>query len=126
MLGQFGEEGDERVRSELRAVKSGLRQAAESVGNLRGRDAPRFVERFAGDKLRQRGSGRKRRDASLRFETYSGNFPIGDTHSKPKSIAANGIRDVDGSGRVWQIAGVARIFEMVKNSRGIHEEKVYS
>jgi hypothetical protein len=58
----------------------------------------------------------------LRFETQSGNFPAVDAYGKSKSIAANGIRDVDGSGCVRQIARVAWIFEMVKNGRGIHRE----
>src|SRR5487761_851133 len=100
-------------------MERGLRQAAERGGDLRGSDAPCIVERFAGDELGERRRRRERRDATLRLEAHGGYFAVLDADGEPKHVAADGIRDVDGDGRVRKIAGVARIFEMVENGGGI-------
>lgn len=124
-LRQFGEEGGESVGGELRAVKSGLWQAAEGVGDLRSGDKACFVDGFAGEKLSERGGAGERGDTALSFEAYGGDFAVVEAGSESKNVAADGILYIDHGRRVGQIAGVARIFEMVEDGGGIHERKVY-
>ncbi len=110
----------------MRAVEGGLRQAAEGFGDLCGGDAASVVERFASEKLREHGCASERGNAALGFEAHGGNFGVFQAGGEAKKVAADGIGDVDHGRCVRQIAGVARIFEMVEDGGRVHEKEVYS
>lgn len=120
---QFGEEGDESVGGKLRSVKCGRGQAAERVGDFCGGDGPSFIERFSDEELGERGSGSDGRDTALSFETHGRDFAGVDANREAKNVAANGIRDVHCSGGIREIAGVARILEMIDDSSRVHHKK---
>lgn len=125
LLGQFCEQDLEGVGGKLRAVEGGLRQAAESIGDLRGSDVVSVGEGFPCHEPGKHGGACERGDATLRFEAYSGDFAIIDAGREAKNVAADGILDIDHGCCAGQIAGVARIFEMVEDSGRIHEKEVY-
>lgn len=123
---QFGEEGGERVGGELGAMESGLFQTAERFRNLRGGDAAGAIERFAREKFGQDGRAGKRSNAALGFEARFGNDSRINARREAKDISADGICHLNDGGRIRQIAGIARIFEMVEDGRRVHRKKVYS
>lgn len=121
--GQFSEESGEGVGGELSAVEGGLFEAAERFGDLRSGDAAGFVERFAGEKFSQDGGAGESGDTALRFEAGFDDGSGIDACGEAKNVSADGIRYFDDGGCAGQIAGVARILEMVEDDSGMHRKK---
>jgi len=120
---QLAEKVAQSFRSELRAVKGGLRQSTQSFGYLCGGDAMSRLDGFTDDKLSQHRSAGYRRDAALRLEAHRRNCAVLDARSEAQNVAAYRIRYFDGGAGVREVARIARIFEMVEDRARVHGRK---
>lgn len=105
-------------------MKSRGRQATEFLGDLPGRDSPRFGERFPDQEFRKNRTGSDGGDATLCLETGGSDTAILDVNRQPQNVAAYGIRYIHAGRRIGQITGVTRIAKMFENGLAEHRRAV--
>src|ERR1019366_10808972 len=115
--------GEKRLHSvarELRGVKSSGRQAAESFGHLFGSNRASLGRGLAAQQFRQQRRTRHRRNAPACPESRFGDSAGLDPGRKLENVPADWIFHGNGGCGGVQLAGIARVLEMVEYGFAIH------
>lgn|SRR5579885_471379 len=105
----------QRIRRKMRAVRRCRRESAQRVGDFRGCDCRRVLERGAAKPLREPRSTSNRRGAAAAQKTCFPDSPALDYGEKMQPISADRIRGLDFRSGVGQLTHVTRMAKMIKN-----------
>ncbi len=119
-LRQFIEEKAESLCGKLRSVKGGWRERAQSFGNSFGRNRTRCSESAACEALRQERGASDGSCTTAAQEARFGDAAIFDSRGKLQNVATDRIRRLHLRARGRQLAGVARIPEVVQDQFAEH------
>ena len=98
-------------------MRGGWGEAAESLRNFRGRESTQFRGRFAAHPFRQPGTGGNRGHASPRLEAGFEHAPAFDAGGEAHHVPTSRIVHFHLGRGVRQVAGVARMLEVVQHRR---------
>lgn len=113
-------QGVDRVGSELCAVQSRRGKSTERLRDRFRGEGAGFGNRAAAELFGQEGSARNGCGAPTAQEPGLLDAAVRDSRRELQDIAANGIAYFDRGSGIGQLAGVARIAEMIENSFAEH------
>jgi len=93
------------------------------LGDGFGGKMPGFAEGLAQQQLGQNRTGRYGTDTTFSSEAGLNNVTILDTNRQAQDIATDGVAYVSGATRIFELAGVARILEVIQNDNCVHENE---
>src|ERR1700730_729166 len=114
----------QRVFRQLTAGASPRRQSAERLGDLLRGNPANLLDGFAENQLGEERSAGNCRLASAYAESSGGNAAVFNAHRQPQFVAAYGIGDVHGVGRVREIAEVAGMLGVFEHDCAVHDSSI--